>query len=203
MRLLTRWWFLSVFLLASTACVTVNIYFPEAATEEAAREIVRQVLEQDQAPAPEPQGDQGSYRPDQTSIYYAWAGAILERLIPAAQAAQPDININTPAIKSIRKSLEQRQRQLVKHYRSGAIGFAKDGDIAIRDAKALSLKDRKTVNGLVQADNADRAALYREIARANGNPGWESKVRATFAKVWVQEAPKGYWYQAGNGWKKK
>ena len=34
--------------LALTACVTINIYFPAAAAEEAARTIVRDVLQQEQ-----------------------------------------------------------------------------------------------------------------------------------------------------------
>ena len=41
-------------------------------------------------------------------------------------------------------------------------------------------------------------------SRANGHPEWEGDVRSTFAKVWAQEAPKGYWYQdAGGGWRQR
>ena len=31
-------------------------------------------------------------------------------------------------------------------------------------------------------ENADRAKLYSEIARANGHPEWEAEVRGTFAR---------------------
>jgi len=50
-----------------SACVTINIYFPAAAAEEAARVIVRDVLKSgDQAPQPAPQEKQGA--PDQSSV---------------------------------------------------------------------------------------------------------------------------------------
>ena len=63
---------------------------------------------------------------------------------------------------------------------------------------------RNQVKKLVADENADRAKLYREIASANGHPEWEGDVRTTFAKVWVQEAPPGYWYQDGGGkWKQR
>jgi hypothetical protein len=46
--------------------------------------------------------------------------------------------------------------------------------------------------------------LYREIARANGHPEWEKDIRKTFARVWVQEAGRGYWYQDARGqWRQK
>ncbi|HFC54154.1 MAG TPA: DUF1318 domain-containing protein, partial [Gammaproteobacteria bacterium] len=40
---------------------------------------------------------------------------------------------------------------------------------------------------------------YREIARANGHPEWEPEIRATFARVWAEEARPGYWYQDAQG----
>jgi uncharacterized protein len=56
----------------------------------------------------------------------------------------------------------------------------------------------------VNEENADRKALYREIARANDRPDWEDNIRETFARVWVDEAPSGYWYQdAGGSWRQK
>jgi uncharacterized protein YdbL (DUF1318 family) len=56
----------------------------------------------------------------------------------------------------------------------------------------------------VADENADRAKLYSEIAKANGHPEWQADVRATFAKVWVEEAPAGYWYQGSDGaWRQR
>jgi len=75
--------------------------------------------------------------------------------------------------------------------------------VAVRDPKAIPLKDRQTVNALVAEDNRDRNALYREIARANNHPEWEGDIRATFARQWVQQANAGWWYQSASGWTRK
>ena len=183
-----------------TACVTINIYFPAAAAEEAARTIVRDVLKSEQTePAPSSQeGDKQSAWTQANPVLVAF-GLMLEQLVPEVQAAQADIDINTPAIRAIRSSMQRRQGSLAPFYRSGAIGFDSKGSVAVRDLAAAPLKDRNRLKKLVADENADRASLYREIARANGHPEWEAEVRATFAKVWVQEALPGYWNQAGGG----
>ena len=195
--------------LALTACVTINIYFPAAAAEEAARTIVRDVLQSEpgepseQAPPPAEQDDKQSHstRPHPLAMAF---GLLLERLVPAAHAAQADIKINTPSISAIRASMGRRQSQLAPFYRSGAIGFDNKGSVTVRDLAAVPLAQRNQVQKLVADENADRAKLYREIASANGQPEWEGDVRTTFAKVWVQEALPGYWYQDGGGkWKQR
>jgi uncharacterized protein YdbL (DUF1318 family) len=192
-------------LMALAACVTINIYFPAAAAEEAARTIVRDVLkaeEPQQAPPAEQQGPQSqSIQGHPLAMAF---GRLLEALVPPAQAAEADININTAAIRAIRASMENRQSALAPFYRSGAIGFDNRGSVSVRDQGAVPLADRNTVKKLVADENADRAKLYGEIARANGHPEWEGDVRATFAKVWVQEAGPGYWVQdAGGGWRQR
>jgi uncharacterized protein YdbL (DUF1318 family) len=55
----------------------------------------------------------------------------------------------------------------------------------------------------VADENADRNALYQEIARVNGQPQWEADIRSTFARRWVDNAPPGWWYQAGGSWQQK
>ncbi len=188
-----------------SACVTINIYFPAAAAEEAARTIVRDVLQgESQAPTPPaPPQDKQSDVDRVHPLAFAF-GRLLEGLVPAAQAAQADIDINTPAIAALRASMQRRQKNLAPFYRSGAIGFDNRGSVSLRDLAAVPLAQRNQVKKLVADENADRARLYAEIARANGHPEWEAEVRATFAKVWVQEALPGYWYQdAGGAWRQR
>jgi len=191
--------------LALAACVTINIYFPAAAAEEAARTIVRDVLQSDQpeqAPPAKPD-DKQSHSIHGHPLAVAF-GVLMEALVPAAEAAQADININTAAISAIRASMQKRQSSLAPFYQSGAIGFDNKGSVSLRDLAAAPLPQRNQVKKLVADENADRDKLYREIARANGHPEWEADVRSTFAKVWVQEALKGYWYQDGGGnWKQR
>lgn len=121
---------------------------------------------------------------------------------PFAQAAA-DIEINSPAISSIKSSMQARHNQLAPFYGNGAIGLTKDGLIAVKDASVLPLKDRGGMNSLVSAENSDRNALYKEIAVANGHPEWEAEIRSTFAQRWIQKAQSGWWVQEGSGWVKR
>jgi len=175
-----------------SACVTINIYFPAAAAEEAARTIVRDVLQGDeQAPGKEQREEGSKDENDQSSlaepgVAILVAGHLLEWLVEPAQASQADININTPAISRLRKSMHDRQRKLAPWYRKGAIGFNESGLVAIRDLKVVPLNERNKVKKLVADENRDRNALYREIARANGHPEWEEDIRKTFARIWIE-----------------
>ena len=123
----------------------------------------------------------------------------------AGQAlAQANLEINTPAIAGLQASMQQRHTQLTGFYGSGAVGLTRDGNIALRDANAVPLPQRQQVNSLVAAENQDRAALYREIARANGKPEWENDIRATFAQRWIEKALAGWYYQNASGaWVRK
>lgn len=189
----------SLFLLA--ACVTINIYFPAAAAEKAAERIVDEIIGPvTEQPASD---DKGSALDQQPPILARAGSAVLDFLIPPAQAAQPDFNVNTPAIRKLQASMKRRHGQLAPHYGSGAIGFTNKALLQLRDASAVPLKDRNKVKKLVAAENDDRNALYREIAKANGHPEWEKDVRATFAKTWGKKAQRGWWYQGPGGWKQK
>lgn len=123
-------------------------------------------------------------------------------LMSQAQAAA-DLEINTPAISGIKNSMQARHAQLAGFYANGAVGFSRDGLVAVRDANVVPLAQRQTVNALVAAENNDRNALYREIANANSHPEWEAEVRSTFAQRWIQKAQAGWYYQDGSGWVKK
>ena len=127
-------------------------------------------------------------------------------LLIAANAswAQANLDVNTPGIAAITNSMKARNAQLQPAYQSGAVGFAKDGNVAVRDAGALPLKDRASISALVAQENQDRAALYKEIAKANGHPEWEGDIRTTFAQRFIQKASPGWYVQDGTGaWVKK
>ena len=183
-----------------SACVTINIYFPAAAAEEAARVIVRDVLKEgEQAPHKE----KGAQRLPAAEGPLLALGRLLEWLVPPAQAGQANLDIDTPAIARLRQAMQGRQRQLAPWYRKGAIGFDESGLVAVRDLKVVPLNQRTRLKKLVADENRDRNALYREIARANGHPEWEPEIRRTFARIWVEEAPSGYWYRQDGAWRRK
>jgi uncharacterized protein YdbL (DUF1318 family) len=188
-------------------CVTINVYFPAAAAQEAADRIIQDVY--GEAPARPSDGEKSppaSQTSPQSSLQHAGEVVltrVLDFWIPPAYAGA-DINIQTPAIQRLQTSLRQRHEQLAKYYASGAVGMTGDGFIKIRDLNAIALPDRRPVQQLVSSENVDRAALYEEIARANGHPEWKADIQATFAKGWVSNAPAGWWYQDGQGqWVKK
>jgi uncharacterized protein YdbL (DUF1318 family) len=189
------------------ACVTINIYFPAAAAEEAARTIVRDVLQGSEAegqPDAPPAGGDSSSRGGDAPLALRLLGRGLELLVPSAHAAGADIDIDTPAIRTLRVRMQQRQGSLAPFFASGAIGFDRNGDVAVRDLSAAPLAERNRLKKLVEEENADRARLYREIAAANGHPEWADDVRKTFARVWVEEARRGWWYQDGSGaWRQR
>jgi uncharacterized protein YdbL (DUF1318 family) len=191
-----RKWLVSVATLAMalTACVTINVYFPAAEAQQAAKEFVEKVIGPEAAPSDaKPAGDNGG------------GMAVLDFFISSAHAQAADITIRTPAIQAIQDRMAQRyQARLAPLVGAGAVGFGADGLLVVRDASAVPLKDRATLNPLVAEENRDRSAVYREIAVANGHPEWEAQIRQTFAKQWVDSAPGGSWYQdAGGNWKQK
>lgn len=117
--------------------------------------------------------------------------------------AQGNLEIDTPAIAALQRSMQQRHAQLAPLYASGAVGQAADGTVALREATLVPLPQRAQVATLIAAENADRSALYREIARANNHPEWEADVRKTFAQRWADRAQAGWWVQKGGSWVQK
>jgi uncharacterized protein YdbL (DUF1318 family) len=125
-------------------------------------------------------------------------------LLPQVAAGQANLDIDTPAITATRNAMAARYPQLEPFFASGAVGLTRDGMVAVRDANAVPLNQRAAVNALVSQENQDRAALYREIARANGHPEWEADIRNTFARRWIDRARPGWWYQNAAGvWTKR
>ena len=118
-------------------------------------------------------------------------------------AAAADLEVNTPAITALKASMQARHGQINPYYNAGAIGLTKDGMIAVKDAAAVPLSQRGSLSGLVSAENADRANLYKEIATANSHPEWQNEIQSTFAGRWIDKAQSGWFYQSGGGWVKK
>lgn len=129
-----------------------------------------------------------------------WGAAVLMMVIAGLALAQGNLEIDTPAIAALKESMQRRHAQLEPLYSAGAVGLAADGNVAVRDVSAVPLAQRGQVNSLVAAENADRAALYREIARANGHPEWEAEVRNTFAQRWIARAQPGWWVRRDGNW---
>jgi uncharacterized protein len=188
---------------ALVGCVTINVYFPEAAAQKAADQFIGNVLDT-AAPATTPAPKEET-PPTKNDAQHASA-TLLDVLIPAAYAADtPNIRIQTPATEAIRGRMHDRFKgALGDLLDSGAVGFTNDGMVAMRDAAKVPLSARAQANATVADENRDRAALYGEIANANNHPEWAPQIRATFAKTWIEKARAGWYYQnAAGAWQKK
>lgn len=192
----------AVGLIILAACVTINIYFPAAEAREAAEKIVDDILGEEEKLPTSGADDQSMHlMPAETGVAFN----LLDLLIPRAEAAaQPKFDANTPAVRKLQASMKQRHSSLKSFYQKGAIGFTQDALVGIRELSAVPLKQRGQLKNLVKAENRDRNQLYKEIAKANGHPEWESDVRTTFGKTWVSNASKGWWYKSKQGaWAQK
>ncbi len=180
------------------ACVTINIYFPAAAAEKAADEIIKDI--QDVAPK---QVEPKSGLPEGQAAVYQWLDNAISLFISSAAAAEADLSIDSPEIRKLRASMESRFPSLKPLYDAGFIGIQADGFLTVRDAASVPLKDKNRVNKLVAAENKDRQSLYQAIANANGHSEWFAQIKSTFAARWVSNAQAGWWYQSSGSWKQK
>lgn len=188
-------------ILAVVSCVTINIYFPAAAVEKAADKIVEEVWGEEE-PEPETPNKEG----EPQSFFEHGINILISLIGPEeAYAQEADINITTPAIRALKDSIKQRADAIKPYMDNGSGGLSNDGLLVVRSADGLGIKDRANLNRLIAAENSDRNALYREIAKANGFPPERVvDIMKIFAGSWIKQARPGWWVQSPDGqWIKK
>jgi uncharacterized protein YdbL (DUF1318 family) len=188
---------ITAFLLS--ACVTVNIYFPAAAVVLAADQIVSETWGNAAEQQPQKQ-EPAQSKPQQSS-----ANGFGLRLVGVAYAQGADINVSNPAIRALKDSIKNRSGAIKPYMDKGNVGIGRDGLLTIRSADGLNLKERADAQQLIDAENRDREALYQEIAKANGIAADAvPKIKAIFAKSWMDQARPGWWIQDAQGsWRQK
>lgn len=187
-----------------SACVTINIYFPAAAAEKVADEIIQEIQQKDQTAPEQPGGpssgiSQPGVSAEELSLYWH-----LDRLIGffiRSASAEANLSADSAAIRKIRASMQARFGELNNFYDAGMIGIGADGLLQARGN--IPLKNKNKVNKLIAAENADRNALYQAIAEANGHPEWFQQIKETFAERWIANARAGWWFLSGGSWKQK
>ncbi|MFA7525707.1 MAG: DUF1318 domain-containing protein [Acidithiobacillus sp.] len=210
-------------LMALSACVTVNIYFPAAAAQKLADQVVGEVYKAAakgallapvapavSVPAP-PAAPTRSAAPASNALsmaspYHAasYLLAMGFSAISGTAEAAANLDASSPGVQSARAQLEAIAAQTRPYFVSGAVGFTANGLVAIHDAAAVPLQQRAALNGLVNSNNSALSNLYQQIADANGHPEWAGQIQQTFAQAWINKAPAGYWYQSPSGqWQKK
>lgn len=185
------------------ACVTINVYFPAAAAQQAADRVIDEVWGNQAQPAPPlpvtPPPSSSAPRETRSLLVQ-----VFDFLLPVARAQEPNLDISSPEIKRLTQSMETRFGNLAPYLDSGAVGIGADGFLAARDPNLVPLADRNKVRTLVANENADRVALYREMALANSQPQWETQIRGVFAQRWSARAKSGWWVQSASGeWSQK
>jgi uncharacterized protein YdbL (DUF1318 family) len=184
-----------VFIVLLSACVTVNIYFPAAAVQKAADEIVEDVRKIDKKDDQKPEQKQMNLF--QEIKKFVWE--------PKEAYAEIDIEVSTPAIRALKDSIKERFPQLKPFYDKGNIGENNTGLLEIRDVAGLNLKEKADLNRLVDMENKDRKALYTEIMKANKfGPEVLPQIQKIFANSWREKSQSGWWIQNDKGdWEKK
>ena len=132
------------------------------------------------------------------ALLFGLLAVLIFRPLASAQT-EADLDLDSAAIVSLAKSLANRFVQLRPHLDAGVIGLTHDGSIALRDVAGIDVKVLLVLDALIIEENKDRATLYREIARANRRPEWESDLRATFGRRWISRMPAGWFYLNDKG----
>ena len=156
------------------ACVTINIYFPAEKVESVAGDIVNDI-----------RGNKPTKGGGQSMIHQGIFDKISFAFAPASAWAADETTVSNPTIRSLKEKMKARFQALTPYYQKGALKEGDNGYLSAVDAGGLSLKEKRDLNGFVDAENSDRRTLYAEVAKAlKIDPGQIDRVAEIFAKEW-------------------
>lgn len=181
------------------ACLTVNVYFyPSEEVDQTAKQIIEEI----RGPVPPQAGEEGKEGGGSGGGEEGSQGRYLTGI---AYAAEKETTVSSPGIDALKAKIKGRFEALKPFFDAGAIGETNEGLVAIRDAAAVQMKDRARLNRIVDEENADRKALYKEVAQELGVEAKDlPRVVRSFAEQWQEFAQPGWWTQdAAGNWKKR
>jgi len=156
------------------ACITINIYFPAEKVESVAEDIVNDI-----------RGNKPPQKDSQSINHQGIAHKIRVAFSPASAWADEEITVSNPTIRSLKEKMKARFQALMPYYQKGVLNEGDDGYLSAVNAGGLNLKERRDLNGLVDAENSDRRTLYAEVAKAlKIDPGQIDRIAGIFAKEW-------------------
>ena len=140
---------------AIVSCVTVNIYFPAAAAEKAADQIILDVWHQQggaeeatkAATTPPAAKNSGAKNEHSALDPRRIVVAALSAISGEAHAQNVDFNASSPQIEQIKARMASRFGELRPFLDSGAIGLTADGLIAVHDAKRRKQRPQSALPG--------------------------------------------------------
>jgi len=178
---------LLAFVVISCAVITVNVYFPTEAVEEAAEKIIDEIQSGEDAQSTADNSDQQSFLLKRVPFNFFENSTVY--------AGEIDLNLTTPIIRKLIDSMKARNTAIMQFKDKGTIGETNDGMLAIRKMDGLGGEEIRTVKRLMRAENKDREALYKELATANKiDPADIGKVKSIFAKTLKSKAKPGHWH---------
>ena len=176
------------------ACITVNIYFPEATVKQAAEEIVDEIRKKDAEKSGQEVIKKLASLPKLAPFSF----------VPAAYA-QEATSVSTPAIRALKESMKNRFPSLKPYFDAGNLGETNKGLVEVRGETGLNLQTKAALRNLAKDENGDRTKLYSEVAKAlNIEASQIEKIQKIFAAEWAKSAAAGWWIQQEDGaWVKK
>ncbi len=189
---------LLAFFVISCAVITVNVYFPTEAVEEAAEKIIDEIQGEDDLQTKTDNSDKQSFFQMTAPLFNVFGSS-------SVYADEIDLNLTTPIIRKLIATMKSRNAAIMKFKGKGAIGETNDSMLATRKMDGLGGEEIRTVKRLLRAENNDREALYKELATANKISLAEiGKIKTVFAKAHKQKSKPGHWYHDENGnWTQK
>jgi len=188
------------FMVMSCAVITVNIYFPEKAVQEAYKNLEKELM------------DTGNKKPEskpESMIRFEFATSAYAQE-PGLADKIAEIVRKMPDVVEAYKEMGERISDIDRLRDSGTVGEGNKGLLVVREGR-LSPSDKK----LVDMENANRQTVMKGMARAIIRINRVSETEANMAQVMPQaveqfasirrdSAKKGWWVQdsAGN-WAKR
>ena len=170
-------WLMAIFLsvLFMVACITINIYFPAEKVESVAGKIVNEIRGQ--------QGgeEEKSLHKEKESFL---SGSAFALLCPPAWANEIT-SVSNPVIRALKDKMKSRYGLMKPYYQKRVLKEEGNGYVTITGSTGLSLKEKRDLKNLMQAENKDRERLYQEIAKAlKIDSSQIQKIAEIFAKEW-------------------
>ena len=187
------------------ACITINVYFPEAAVKELSQQIEDEVQKKaageatptpESTPTPVAQSDGGAA---ESLLSYILSLGATTAYAAQDQVAAPEIT--NPAIRKIIDSRAARLDAINALKAEGVIGESNQALLVIRNLDAIQgLKERADAQKLVKDENADREQLFKEIAAAKKvDLAQLPQIQTTYAATLRENAHPGDWIQLPDG----
>ena len=168
-------WMAMVFAaIALFACVTINIYFPAEKVESVAGDIVNDI-----------RGNKPEEKDGQSNNNEGFLPEIRIALSLSSAWADDVTTVSNPTIRALKEKMKARFQALKPYYQKGALKEEDNGYLAMANTDNLNLKEKRDLQGFVDAENSDRKTLYSEVAKAlKIDPGQIDRIAGIFAKEW-------------------